>query len=78
MNKKGMRVILLTSDKCPPCEGAKTALKQYIERGEIEVLSIQESDEAADLALKGKFTSTPQLLVVSKTGEIFGQLAIEE
>lgn len=78
MPKKGMRVVLLTAPNCLPCEGAKQALKSYIEHGEIEVLNIQESDEATDLALKGNFKSTPQLLVVSKTGEIFAQLPIEE
>ena len=76
--QKGMRIVLLTSEACPPCEGAKQALKAYIQRGEIEVLSIQQSDEAADLALKGEFKSMPQLLVVSKIGEIFAQLPIEE
>ena len=76
--KKGMRVVLLTTEKCPPCNGAKDALKRYIEHGEIEVLDVQKSDEAADLALKGQFKSMPQLVIVSKAGEIFAQLPIEE
>lgn len=75
---KGMRVVLLTTDKCQPCNGAKDALKRYIEHGEIEVLDVQKSDEAADLALKGQFKAMPQLLVLSKTGEIFAQLPIED
>lgn len=75
---KGMRVVLLTTENCQPCEGAKQALKTYIERGEIEVVNIIKSDEGADLALKGKFNSMPQLVVLSKTGEIFAQLPIEE
>lgn len=76
--KKGMRVVLLTTAACQPCNGAKDALKKYIERGEIEVLDVQKNDEAADLALKGQFKAMPQLLVLSKTGEIFAQLPIEE
>lgn len=78
MPKKGMRVILLTSDGCVPCDGAQTALKAYIQRGEIEVLNIKDSEEALELAKKGDFRSTPQLIVVSKSGEIFAHLPIEE
>ena len=75
---KGMRLVLLTTEKCQPCNGAKDALKKYIERGEIEVLDIQKNNEAADLALKGQFAAMPQLILISKTGEIFAQLPIEE
>ena len=76
--KKGMRIILLTGTGCEPCDGAKDALKGYIERGEIEVLNVKDSDEAADIFIQGKFNSVPQLLVLSKTGQIFAQLPIEE
>jgi hypothetical protein len=53
-------------------------LEPYIKAGEIEVMDIQQNDQAADLALKGNLTTVPQLLVVSKTGEIFAQLGIED
>ena len=37
-----MKVILLVSKDCPPCEEAKQALRPYIERGEVEVRDIEE------------------------------------
>jgi len=78
MPKRGMRVVLLTAPGCEPCEGAKDALRKYIQSGEIEVLDIKESDEAADLYIQGNFNSVPQLLIVSKEGKIFAQLGILE
>lgn len=76
--KKGMRLVLLTTTGCPPCDGAKDALRQYISRGEIEVGNIQESNEAADLALQGHFNAMPHLVVVDKKGGIFAELPISE
>lgn len=78
MSKRGMRLVLLVGDGCEPCENAKALLKKYIERGEIEVLDVKSSDEAADLYIKSEANSVPQLLVVSKDGEVFAKLPVFE
>jgi len=72
----GMKVVLLTSTGCDPCNDAKRDLKERIERGEIKVLDIQKSDDAAILAQKYKFYSVPKLLVLDSQGVPFSELEV--
>ena len=74
----GMRVVLLTSNECKPCSAAKQYLKDKMEKGLIEELNIQRSDEAADLALKYGFQSVPKLLILDDEGVPFSELQITD
>lgn len=47
----GRKIYLLDDKDCPPCEEVKAALKEEIESGKVEVLSIT-SDEAMELLAK--------------------------
>ena len=73
-----MKLVLLTTSQCQPCEAAKTVLQKYIKSGEIEVRDVQTDDWAADLALRHDLRSVPKLLVVDKDGEPFAELPITE
>lgn len=73
-----MRVVLLTNAGCSPCDSAKQYLSKYIKSGNIEVLDIQQSDFAADLANKHGFNDVPKLLVLDSGGEPFAELPLAE
>lgn len=74
----GMRIVLLTSTDCPPCSTAKNYLRDKIDKGLIQELNIQKSDEAADLAAKYGFQSVPKLLVLDDEGVPFSELQITD
>lgn len=74
----GMRLVLLTSTDCPPCVAAKKYLKDKMDKGLIEELNVQKSDEAADLAAKYHFMSVPKLLVLDDEGKPFSELQITD
>lgn len=76
--KGGMRLVLLTSSDCKPCSAAKSYLKDKIDKGLIQELNIQKSDEGADLAAKYGFTSIPKLLVLDDEGVPFTEIQITE
>jgi hypothetical protein len=73
-----MRLVLLTTTDCPPCSEAKKEIQAHIDSGEIEVLDIQKSDFAADLAAKHHFYSVPKLLVLDKEDTPFAELPITD
>jgi len=74
----GMRLVLLTTTNCPPCAAAKSYLKDKIDKGLIQELNIQRSDEGADLAAKYGFSSVPKLLVLDDEGIPFSEVQITE
>lgn len=74
--KGGMRLVLLTSTACKPCSAAKQYLKDKIDKGLIQELNVQTSDEAADLAAKYGFQSVPKLLVLDDEGVPFSELQV--
>lgn len=76
--KGGMRLVLLTSTDCKPCGAAKQFLQDKIDKGLIEELNIQKSDEAADLAAKHGFMSVPKLLVLDDEGVPFSELQVTD
>ena len=76
--QQGMRLVFLTTTDCPPCSEAKKELQPHIDSGEIEVLDIQKSDFAADLAAKHHFYSVPKLIILDKEGTPFAELPISE
>ena len=74
----GMRLVLLTTTDCKPCSAAKQYLQDKIDKGLIQELNIQKSDEAADLATKYGFKSVPKLLVLDEEGKPFSELQITD
>lgn len=78
-----MRLVLLTSDICPPCTEAKEGLKSWIDGGDIEIVR-GESDEGADLIVqildKNMELAAPMLMMIDHNNRIFGDisLSIEE
>lgn len=73
-----MKLVLLTSSDCIPCNGAKQALDRFIRSGEVKVLDIHSDPEAVDIARRGGIDRTPSLLLVSKSGDIFAQIDWED
>jgi glutaredoxin len=73
-----MRVVLLTTTGCKPCSQAKDYLQPQIDTGEIEVLDVQKSDEAANLVAKHGFKGVPKLLVLRADGTPFSELQITD
>ena len=74
----GMRVVLLTTTDCKPCSAAREYLKDKIDKGLIQELNIQKSNEAADLVAKYGFQSVPKLLVLDDEGKPFSELQITD
>lgn len=74
----GMRVVLLTTTDCKPCTAAKQYLQKHMDKGLIEELNVQKSDEAADLAAKYGFGSVPKLLVLDDEGIPFSELQVTD
>lgn len=84
---KGMRLVLVVSDNCGGCDGAEKALAHHIKKGEIEVINLDNDEEAVSL-LSGagfcridgdtKVCAVPKLLVVDKKGEVFAELPISD
>jgi len=77
-NQGGMRLVLLTTSDCKPCTAARNYLQNKIDSGLIQVLNIQKSDEAADLAAQYGFQSVPKLLVLDEEGKPFSELQITD
>jgi glutaredoxin len=73
-----VKLVLLTSDGCAPCDGAKRALDRFIRSGEVTVLDIHKDPEAITIARKGEVDRTPTLLLVSKSGEVFAHIDWED
>ena len=71
-----IRLVLLTTTDCKPCSEAKTYLKEHIDRGDVEILNIQKSGFAADMASKYHIVSVPKLLVVDSEGKPFSELQV--
>jgi len=74
VSEHGMRMVFLTSTGCAPCSEAKKQLQDKIDSGEIEVLNVQTSAEAADLAQKHNLYSVPKLLVLDRQGNVFSEI----
>jgi len=74
----GMRLILLTTTGCKPCAAAKSYLQDRIDRGEIEVMDVQKSDFAAELAAKHGLQSVPKLMIIDSQGVPFSEIQVTE
>lgn len=58
----GMKVVLFVDDECPPCDDAAEAMKEYIEKEEVEVMDVHEGLRQFDL---GEPEGVPFLGVIS-------------
>lgn len=56
-------VYLVTTEGCPGCQMAKDHMEEHIEDGPVEVIDIQKSDKAADIAVELGITTAPQMVV---------------
>lgn len=74
----GMRLVLLTNTGCKPCSSARAYLQKHIEKGLIEELDVQKSNEAADLVAKYGFGSVPKLLVLDDEGVPFSEVQVTD
>lgn len=74
----GVRLVLLTTTTCPSCSSAKQYLQDKIDKGLVEVLNIQKSDEAAAIAAKYKILSVPKLMVIDDEGIPFSEIQITD
>jgi len=65
-----VRGILITSQKCPPCDVYKEQLKAQIESGEVEV-KVFEDNESEVMDLMQKYgADLPSLLILGENGEV--------
>ncbi|MBA7681058.1 hypothetical protein ES703_89386 [subsurface metagenome] len=72
----GMKVILFTDQECPPCDDAREAMKQYIEKEEVEEMDIHEGLRQYDL---GEPEGVPFLGVVSpSTGKCINKVFFQD
>jgi len=72
----GMKVVLFTDEECPPCEDAKEAMKEYIEKEEVEVMDVHEGLRQYDL---GDPDGVPFLAVVSpSTGKCINKIYFQD
>jgi len=74
----GVRLVLLTTTACPSCASAKQYLQDKIDKGLVEVLNVQKSDEAAAIAAKYKIVSVPKLMVIDDDGVPFSEIQITD
>lgn len=56
-------VFLIVQPDCPTCGQAKEALSEWIDEGMVDVLNIQESDKAVDIAMAKELAELPALIV---------------
>ncbi len=69
-----MKGIMVVSESCQPCASLKLELKELIDSGEIELVSLEkEPDRAADLMNKYEI-GLPGLVIVSNTGEVVAKV----
>lgn len=57
--------ILLTGAGCPGCEQAKEQLKGEIDRGEVRVVDIMDSDPGVDLVSELDIRALPEIITVT-------------
>ena len=72
----GMKVVLFTDENCEPCDDAAEAMKQYIEKEEVEVMDIHEGLRQFDL---GEPEGVPFLGVISpSTGKCINRIFFQD
>lgn len=72
----GMRVVLFTDAECVPCDDAVEAMKQYVEKEEVEVMDIHEGLKQFDL---GEPEGVPFLGVISpSTGKCINRIFFQD
>ena len=62
----GMKIVLFTDAECPPCDDAAEAMKEYIEKEEVEVMDVHEGLRQFDL---GEPEGVPFLGVISPSSK---------
>lgn len=72
----GMKVVLFMDEDCPPCDDAAEAMKEYIEKEEVEVMDIHEGLKQFDL---GEPEGVPFLGVISpSTGKCINRIFFQD
>lgn len=72
----GMKVVLFTDEECLPCDDAREAMKEYIEKEEVEVMDIHEGLKKFDL---GEPEGVPFLGVISpSTGKCINRVFFQD
>ncbi|MBA7703327.1 hypothetical protein ES703_112109 [subsurface metagenome] len=72
----GMKVVLFTDSECPPCDDAAEAMKEYIEKEEVEIMDIHEGLRQYDL---GEPEGVPFLGVISpSTGKCINKVFFQD
>ncbi len=72
----GMKVVLFVDNECPPCDDAAEAMKEYIEKEEVEVMDVHEGLRKYDL---GEPEGVPFLGVISpSTGKCINKIFFQD
>lgn len=71
-----MKIVLFTDESCPPCDDAAEAMKEYIEKEEVEVMDVHEGLRQYDL---GEPEGVPFLGVISpSTGKCINKIFFQD
>lgn len=71
-----MKVILFIDKECPPCDEAREAMEQYIEKEEVEEMDVHEGLRQYDL---GEPEGVPFLGVISpSTGKCINKIFFQD
>ena len=72
----GMKVVLFVDNECLPCDDAAEAMKEYIEKEEVEVMDIHDGLRQYDL---GEPEGVPFLGVISpSTGKCINKIFFQD
>lgn len=72
----GMKVVLFVDNECTPCDDAAEAMKEYIEKEEVEVMDIHEGLKQFDL---GEPEGVPFMGVISpSTGKCLNKIFFQD
>lgn len=69
-----MKGILVSSDGCQPCTDLKAQVKDLIDSGEIEVVSLEKDPNRAAALMNQYELGLPGLVIVANNGEVIAKV----
>jgi len=65
-----MKGILITSDKCEPCQEMKKEFADLLASGEIEEKNLEKDGDEVAVLMQKYQANLPSLLIISNSGEL--------
>lgn len=77
-----MKLILLTSDECDICEEAEAKFKkdfwQEIDRGEAEIVNLDQDEEAQEMFITNDLPPSPIVLIVTEKKKLIAHIEADD